>query len=261
MIKSVISTTIVSATLIASTWQIDGSYGVRDFYIPDDKTHTIGFDLGLDANGVGRYEIVQKAHLEAAAEYDKHEHDSDHIPVLFSGTYKAEKPLLRFGYDFYFIGKFDIDWRMNTVTGIEQSFNTAINGGIRYEKNGFSAQIDLFGGCYYLEIDDDTPREFGYTRSELKRGLKGAYGTWAEISYKKNGFSALVSYRAWREKSFWTERYTTFELEKEQTNGKKVGLRIKNTIYNLDPLNIAPYPILPWNNDIVFLLYLKQRIW
>ena len=251
---------LFTMSIFAANLKLQYSYGIHDFVITSDTSHTIGVDSGIYLEYIHDGGMSQKAHIEAYAEYDRLEHDSDHIPVLFSGAYRVEKAFVTIDQYLSLNGIIDLDWKMNTVSGIEQTLKTALGGGMHYQREAFSLWLDAFLESYYLEIDDDTPRAYGYRRDELSRGFVPAYGYSAAFNYRVRDYLWLSSsYTEWREKSTWREKYLKLGINMKRSANRVIGCSIENRVYNLTPLNIHSAPILPWNRDMLFRVFVKHR--
>jgi len=260
MMRTLFATMLLSTSIFANNLNLEYSYGVDDFMIISDSSHTVGLSGGLYLHYIHDNGMSQKAHLEVSAQYDKLEHDIDHIPVLISGQYRVDKPLIYITPSISLKSIVDFDWKMNTVSGVEQSLKTALGWGVGYKGKSLSFGAYAFVGSNYFEIDDDTPRAYGYSRSELTKGYRPANGYILEFSYKiLENIDISSSYRYWQEDSSWREKVFNFEMDFGLSDRSKIGLRVDSNLYNLAPLNIHTSPILPWHQDAMVHLFVKHR--
>jgi len=260
VIQTLLMMILLSISIFAGNLKLAYSYGIHDFVITSDSSHTIGVNSGIYLEYIHDGGMSQTADFEASAEYDRVEHDSDHIPVLFRGTYRVQKAFVTLTRSLSLKGMIDLDWKMNTVSGIEQSLKTALGGGIGYQGETLSFELDTFLGSYYLEIDDDTPRVYGYSRDELSRGFIPTYGYMTALSYRmRDDLWLSSSYREWREGSAWREKSLKLEINLKQSSNSVIGCRIEKSLYDLTPLNVHSDPILPWDRDILFHIFIKQQ--
>jgi len=171
--------------------KITYSYGLHDFMILD--SHTLGINGGINYSSNIFKNMSQKASFSAYAEYDPLEHDPDHIPVWFEGDYHLTDTLHTIKKNFNLNASMDILWKMNTVSGTEQNFKSNLALGLQYAMDNFSAGVNVGGGAYYMEFDDDAPRERGYDRSDLTMGFVPAIMYGYHVKYLLNN---IISFSA-----------------------------------------------------------------
>ena len=147
---------------------------------------------------------------------------------------------------------------MNTVSSVEQNLKAGIGAGLDYHSSTFYFGLKALGGTYYLEIDDDVPKENGFGRNDLGGEFKG---TWAYLStigmqLSKNIFTEL-RYSEWYDSNEWLEKFTALNIKYKRNmwnTDTTVQFSIENTKYNLESYSKGNVPILPWDEDILLKL-------
>jgi hypothetical protein len=247
------------------------SMGVHDFSVPDVDSHTYGVNGSVYADQ--RTDTGQHffGSFELFVDHDKDRLDSDHIPIWWhahvgtDGDFWHERQL-RFGWTA------DINNRANTVSSIEQQITAlpAIVGG--YDGKFVQASLQAGAGWFYLEIDDDAPREQGYDRNALPNTTL-AYGVTGSAKLKL-GESWTIS--GWARR--WWDSHQTLESQyKVELRGDASrwldgrswvgGHSMKNTQlvfsadlyqYNLNVYNRPnALPILRWDDDALYKLSIE----
>lgn len=248
---------ITSVIVYANPLKLEYSYGVHDFVV-DEKFHTLGVNAGIYMMHTGENGIHQLVSFEAFVDYDKEELDPDHIPVWFRADYELDKVLVEINEYFNIKGVYDFNWKMNTVSSIEQYLKAGVGLGFNYHTSPVSFGFKVLGGTYYLELDDDVPEENGYNRDDLTDDFQRAYAYVVSVDtrFSKN-LSAGVEYGEWHNNEDWLERffelkvkYDTVFLNKESS----IQLSVESTTYNLASLERNNVAILPWNDDMLIKL-------
>ena len=257
IIKNTLLLVVASVFLYANPLELKYSYGVHDFVV-DDKFHALGINAGIYMKYTGENGIDQSGYFETLIDYDKEELDPDHIPVWFRSSYTLDKVLLQIDEKFDIKGIFDFDWKMNTVSSIEQYMKAGVGIGFNYQSSSVSFGLKVLGGTYYLELDDDLPKENGYTRDELGGEFKGAFSYVATIGsqFTENIF-AQIEYSEWYDSNEWLEEFLALKIKYDSTlwnQDASIQLSIENTTYNLSSYEKNNVPILPWNDDMLVKL-------
>jgi len=162
----------------------------------------------------------------------------------------------------------NIDTRINTASGVERHITAfpALVGG--YDGQSLQASLEAGAGWFFLEIDDDAPREQGYDRSTLRHSTF-AYAATAKLRLKL-GEAWSVSGRA----RGWWDSHGTLEsnyqavLRMDASNWIGGGsmkqpalvLSADSYKYNLEPYNRPNLPpILRWNDDLMIRLAFESK--
>lgn len=247
----------VSVGLCANPLKLEYSYGVHDFVV-DNEYHTVGINAGIYMTQTTQSGMDQSGYFEAFVDYDKEELDPDHIPVWFRANYRLDKVFFQPNENFDIKGVFDFDWKMNTVSSVEQYLKTGVGLGFNYQASPLSFGLKVLGGTHYLELDDDVPEENGYDRSELGGDFKGAFAYVATIGTQFSvDTSAQLSYSEWYDSDEWLEKFLAFNVKHDTSlwnQDVSVQFSIESTRYNLSSYEKDDVPILPWDNDMLVKL-------
>ena len=257
-IKKIILFFGLSLFLYGEELILNYSYGLHTFLVEDD-THTLGLNAGLSATYQSSKNTIHNAYFEILTEYDKEDLDPDHIPVWFRANYGYSKTLAKQDNRFNLNAVYTIDWKMNTVSSIEQYLKTGVGFEFAFSEGAVTIAPMILAGAYYQEIDDDVPASNGFTRSDLEVGVKPAimYGASASWDINKN-FTLDVRLEEWNEKGTWLERYSAFKLNYEKMEEYKVIISVEKTIYNLANFRKQNVDILPWNKDTLVKLVVSM---
>jgi hypothetical protein len=253
------------------------SFGMQDMIIPDARplsrsiyenrasgsdSHTIGFNIGLHAKSDTTAFVQQEGYFRILRDFDKDHLDPDHIPLWFIGEYEAKVVL----GDLQSYGKIfadiDLSGKANSVSCVERLLR--FFGGVQYEykNNKLSITSALLAGRYSLEIDDDTPAQRGYLREDLKN-IYAATSLKLYIDYQiQREFLLYSKFQIWQKNANeLVEKYAQIGLSYDSNS-----LISKSKLYmemSYDWYDISQYqkpglmPILPWDKDILFNIYLK----
>jgi len=273
-----LSTTLLlvgsSSSLNAFEWGM--TTGAQDFVVPnivDDTpldgisagdSHTFGVNVGVYLNHTNKLGINVLAKAEALVDYDKDELDPDHIPVWFKFLVDFDGPIIALNDHNTLKWYVLMDNKQNTVSCIEREIRSHYGVGYDFAMGGFTFDINAFLGFYYIELDDDTPVNRGYTRQqtddgeasnlmqiEMSYNLQESLLFYATLKhYSANSgfekletdYNALVSY-----KSDWLE------------NGSSLNLSVEYSDYDFSRFYLPSVglPIVPFDNDMLIQAYLK----
>src|SRR4051812_25728758 len=169
-----------TASAGAADWRY--SIGAHDFSVPDVSSHTYGLNGSVSVDTRTDNGAHLFGGLELFWDRDKDHLDADHIPVWWQLHLGADA-------DFWRAGAMRLGWtanvdtRINTVSSVERNITAlpALVGG--YDGQNFQAALEGGAGWYFLEIDDDAPRELGYDRSTLRHSTS-AYAATAKARLK-----------------------------------------------------------------------------
>jgi hypothetical protein len=236
--------TIISAEEIEWAY----SYGIHDFMV-DGDSHTLGINTALYASYQSTPNTKHSGSFELFTEYDKNAQDPDHIPLWFRADYDYSTLLL--SHDKLKVNAIaNFDWKMNTVSSVEQYLKSGAGLSFVFEEDHVKIAPKLLFGTYYLEIDDDVPKMSGFTREDLSQGYKPAVMYGVEMSWDiQENLSVEVELEEWNEKGKWLERNTWLGITYQESKKLQITASVEKTIYNLDDFSKQGQNILPWDND------------
>ena len=164
--------------------------------------------------------------------------------------------------------KWHVDFRnkQNTASGIEREINNFYGLGLDFNNEKTHFAINGYGGFYYLEIDDDAPREYaGYDREDLDNGTS-AVSILLEGSVKlSDKFTLAGSAQNWTSLGVgrsWLQHELMAEISYNSDSwvvNSTFHLSILYNQYNLDGYYREDLgkPVLPWDNDTLIRAYLS----
>ena len=252
--------------------------GAHDFIVPNivnDSTndgisagdsHTVGLNLGMYLNHTNDYDINFLAKAEVFLDHDKDELDPDHVPVWFKFLLGANGPIITFNDNHSFKWYVIMDNKQNTVSCIEREIRQNYGAGYDFQAGGFTLDLNMYLGFYYIEIDDDTPINRGYTRDQTDDG-EASHMFEVAMSYEFNknwylgasikeysantgserletDYNALLSY-----KSDWWGKGSSLNLNIEYSN-------YDLTRFTVDNISTGNRPILPFTEDVLVQAYI-----
>ena len=243
---------ILNTALFPNSFNLEYSYGLHDFVV-QGESHTVGINAGMYAKYITSTSAHHNASFEIFAEYDEKEQDPDHIPVWFRANYRFSTILMKQDETFNLNAIVDFDWKMNTVSSVEQYLKSGLGLEFAIKEGSLQLATKILGGAYYLEIDDDVPLSNDFERSDLDVGYKAAvmYGASMLWDISKD-ISLGVELEEWNEKGKWLERYAYIELIEKKKEEIYVVFSLEKTTYNLSNFRQDDREILPWNQDILF---------
>jgi hypothetical protein len=256
-----------SAASAGGTEEWRYSVGVHDFLVPDVNSHTYGLNAGVSMDkrtDSGRHLFGS---VDIFRDRDKDHLDNDHIPIWWQIHLGSDGDFWR-GNRMRIGWTADIDTRINTVSSIERQITAlpAFVGG--YDGQVLQASLEAGAGWFFLEIDDDAPREQGYDRSGL-RNSTFAYSAAAKLTLKL-GESWAISGRArgWWDSNTTLESYYQAALRVDANRWFGGGSMKQPALvlsadyykYNLDVYNRPNLPpVLRWNDDLMIRLSLEAK--
>ena len=249
---------LTGSTLFSSEIKFDYHYGLHDFTV-GHATHTVGVNAGMYWQYQRSKAMLEKASFEVFVEYDDKGQDPDHIPIWFQGYYGLDRALMSVGDWLSIYGTVSVDWKMNTVSSVEQYLKAGMGlaGTVYYQQ--FELHSKVLVGMYYLEIDDDVPLARGFTRSDLDSGYRSAIGYKETLRWTMSQRLFLdVGMEAWYEKGVWLEKRGSLVINYDLDKGKTLIFSIENIEYNLKDFQKNTLDILPWNEDTLFKLVLRM---
>jgi hypothetical protein len=143
----------------------------------------------------------------------------------------------------------------------EREVRQHLGVGYQFQHSGFSLETNAYAGFYYIEIDDDTPVNRGYTRAETDDGeASSLLELQAQYDFGKN-WSIFGGYKLYSANTGFEklEEDIDFHLTYKDASwlytGGTLNLKVKHTMYDLDRFNVRPLPILPFDNDTLIQAY------
>jgi len=256
---------LASAASISAAQGWRYSVGVHDFAVSDVGSHTYGVNGSVSIDK----RTESGRHLFGSFEFfldEKDDLDSDHILPWWQfhvGTdgdfWRGDR--LRVGWTA------NIDTRVNTVSAVERQL-TALPAFVgSYEGQIFQASLEAGAGWFFLELDDDAPRELGYDRSAL-RNSTFAYAASANLRLKLSDFWSLSGHaRGWWDSHRALQQHYQAALRVDVGNWIGGSIRQPALVlsadaykYNLDVYNRPNLPpILRWNDDLMIRVAFETK--
>jgi hypothetical protein len=247
---------LAAATGHAADWRY--SLGIHDFIVDDVGSNTYGVTAGMYGSELTESGQHYFGSLQVSWDHDKDHLDPDHIPIWWQ---------LHLGTDgvFRHASKMDFGWtadlntRINTVSSIEREIQALPALVAAYKGDTVQASAKAGAGYFFLEIDDDAPKERGYGRENLRNT------TFAE-SLAADGAVELAERwklvgraQGWWDGSDWLQTEYGAELHMALDNSTKhseMVLSAEANEYNLDVYQHGEaLPVLAWNNDLLIKLF------
>jgi hypothetical protein len=276
-VSLLVSLLLLSSSASALEWGM--STGVQDFVVQDivnddpndgisaGDSHTLGVSIGMYLNHTNKYGVDFFARGEAFVDYDTDHLDPDHIPIWFKFAVGANGSMIKLNENSSFKWYVVLDNKQNTVSCIEREIHQYYGLGYELQSGGFTLDLNAYLGFYYIELDDDTPVNRGYTRAQTDDGeashlleatisyefnkswfIKGTFKNYranAKSQKLESDYIALLSY-----KSDWWGQGSSLNLNVEYNNYDFSRF----TLYNADTLG---RPIVPFDNDMLIQAYIK----
>jgi hypothetical protein len=242
--------------------------GLHDMIVPEaDNSHTWGVDFTAVAEETRPSGIHWLAAGEVLLDRDKDDLDPDHIPVWWRVHAGIDGAITRFSDGARVLWVGDFDTRVNTVSSIEREIRALPGVMLDLKAGACSAQLKAAAGYFFLEIDDDVPRERGYDRGDFRhQTFAGSLAADGALELTAD-WQLAAHAQGWWDADGWLETQCRGELDFRPgrwAHGAVIALSAEFTQYNLDsyaPANAtAPYlPILPWDHDWLIKLSYTTR--
>jgi len=247
-------------------WRL--SFGLHDMTVPEaNNSHTYGVNALISGEGVLNFGVHWLGTGEFFVDHDKDELDPDHIPIWWRMHLGADGLISDFGGVWRLAWVAEADTKANTVSCIEREIKAMPALALGCSYGVFDAEFKAGAGYFFMEIDDDVPKERGYDRDDFRR--TGFAGTLALNAGIKLGGSwkVLGHVQQWFDDSGWLENQYRVELNyalDRWMSHSALALSVEINEYNLDPYlpadaTSSTLPILPWNDDrLVKLSFTRQ---
>ncbi len=259
--------TLLPLKALAIEWNI--SYGLHDLMVEQAGSHTLGGNIGVFFIHQTEADILFTGNVEVFVDNDKDKLDPDHIPVWFKSYFLLTKQLHVLSKQSALNWFVELDEKRNTVSGVEQQVRIFPGLDLQYKANNFDIKTKLAGGYYFLEIDDDAPSENGYSRDYLQNKT---FALLAGATININAAQDLTlgaTVQQWHDGDQWLENQfkgnVTYHTNK-WIDKSTITLSVEHTKYNLTPFdnmsaeNPSYQPVLNWDNDTLFRLYMTIPI-
>ena len=157
----------------------------------------------------------------------------------------------------------DLDHKMNTVSSIEQSATLIPGIKICWHPKHLELFAKFGAGGYYLEIDDDLPRENSdYRLEDLSNSEFALFQEYKAAFGLNHGLSFSFRYKDYRDTS-WEQLESSEKIEMAYLadSGKRFVLEAEKTHYNLDQFSRSAgdngLAVLPFDKDVFYQAYLE----
>jgi len=259
------------STSISAAEGLRFAVGVHDMYVPDVDSHTFGI------NGRLSYEKTTDSGLHLFGSYDllvdndKDELDPDHIPVWWMLQFTVDRHLLNVSDSMGLSWVVDFNSKANTVSSIEREIRIFPGLILAWSGDTFTASAKASVGYFFLEIDDDVPKERGYTRSDFDNDTF-AVSLAANASMRLgNAFTLFGQLQTWSDNDGWLRHQYVAELRYNAENwlrDSELVIGVEGNFYNLEPYVPSEYitpqagaylPILPWDEDLLIRITFNTR--
>jgi hypothetical protein len=161
----------------------------------------------------------------------------------------------------------DADTKANTVSCIEREIKAMPGLALGWKGAHADAALKAAAGYFFLEIDDDVPRERGYDRGDFRhQAFAGSLSLDAACDFGAS-WRLLGHAQTWFDGDGWLEHRWSAELRCNVDHWHRdsfLSLSVEVNEYNLDPYTPASgpgpgLPILPWNDDRLTKLSFNTR--
>ncbi|MCH7373159.1 hypothetical protein [Aeromonas sp. MR16] len=249
----------------AADWRY--GVGVHDFNVPDVDSHTYGLNASLSVDERTQSDLHLFGSVDLFVDNDKDHLDPDHIPIWWQLNAGADGDVwrddrLRLGW------MTDFNTRMNTVSSVERQMTALAAMAAGYEGDIFQYSLEAGPGWFFLEIDDDAPRERGYDREGLRNStLAYALTNKAAIKLGDDWTLSGLARRWWDghqtlESQYRAELRGNIDHWLRRDPAKRTQLVLGADVYhyNLTPYNESNLPsVVGWDNDVLVRLSLETR--
>ncbi|MGI2258658.1 hypothetical protein [Shewanella sp. GXUN23E] len=239
------------------------SYGVHDFQV--ESSDTFGGNVALSFDYLSDNGIVAKGNADVYVDIDKDKLDPDHIPVWFQSAYFVRGNWLTLTPNLSLDWQVDLRGKRNTVSSVEKQIKFYPSLVLDYARPAFGARAQAGVGYFFLEIDDDVPKERGFERGEFGNDATAWTVDASGYYMLAPGWKLAAGVEYWADGSETLETKYRASLTADTSQwvaDSEMVLSLEQSRYNLDPYDHLPkgdpdyLPILPWDTDTLFRLYM-----
>jgi len=243
------------------------AFGLHDIIVPEVDSHTFGVNAFASAEETWSSEIHWLASGEVLLDRDKDDLDPDHIPVWWRLHAGIDGPIAHLGEGGRILWLGDFDTRVNTVSSIEREIRALPGVALDWKSDRCHGQLKAAAGYFFLEIDDDVPKERGYDRDDFRhQTFAGSLAADGAVELTPD-WQLAAHAQGWWDADGWLETQCRAEVDFRPVHGvhgSTIALSAEYTQYSLDPYSpsnaTAPYlPILPWDHDWLMKLSYSSR--
>ena len=239
------------------------SYGMHDLSVPEMNSDTFGVNITLFNDYTTDGGVDLHTAFDVFLDHDKDHLDPDHIPIWWMGHFEAKKEFYALTPSLALDWLFDVDTKANTVSSVERQIKAMPGIAAAYTNDSFSASIKGSAGWYFLEIDDDVAKNYGYTRNDYRNSTSAA-SLAVDVGFSLGNAGRLSAFAGeWADGGTWLEKQygvtLSFDTPSLRADSKLV-FESAYTEFNLvhyvpsEPTE-SPYPpILPWDHDVYYRL-------
>jgi hypothetical protein len=248
--------TLACACANAADWRY--SVGIHDFVVNAVDSDTYGFTASASADErteTGRHWFGS---VDLSWDHDQDDLDPDHIPIWWQLHFGSDDVLWQLSSGVELGWTADLDTRINTVSSIERQIHVLPALRAAYQGNAVHASAKAGVGYFFLEIDDDAPKERGYVRADL-RNTTVAESLATDATIRLGAAWKLAGrVQGWWDGSEWLQVEYAAELHlaaDHSADHSEFVLSAEVNEYNLDVYQVAGAPpILPWDEDLLIKL-------
>jgi len=262
--RLLILTWTFTTPLYAADWKMN--IGAHDFVVAQENSHTFGAGIGFFVTHTTNNDILLTANFDTFLDIDMDELDEDHIPIWFKSKLLAKGLITALSKNTSVNWLMTFDSKTNTVSSVEQQFKLMPGINLEYNSRPFSIGSAFLAGYYFLEIDDDVPKQRGYSRHDLQN-KSAAISLSADMRFALGeNLQMRASAQQWHDGDIWLENQYTLSLSYNANSwikDSKIIISAEHSKYNLDhydnqPQNAPDYqPILAWDNDTMIRAYIN----
>jgi hypothetical protein len=255
----------VLLALPAAAFDLKADYGFHDFVVPEVSSHTFGINAHLQTTHQFQVGPEMDISLDLFAEHDVDDLDPDHIPVWWKSAIHMGDKILGSGEATALSWIFDLNGMRNTVSSIEKQYKVFPGLRADFNADGWRLSLQATVGYYFMEIDDDVPRTFGYERDDLDHG-KWGYSLLAETTIPIGVSCRLTGgLQLWSESDTWLQQQARVEFGFKLTESTELVFGAEYNDYNLsvydkeDPSSPAYHPVLPTPDDMLLRISYRHQ--
>jgi len=231
------------------------SIGVHDIIVDDVDSHTYGIAAGLLVEERTEAGWHLFGDFDVFWDHDQDHLDPDHIPIWWQVHVGTDGELWKPSPKFHLDWTIDADTRANTVSSVERQITALPALAARFDSDTFRASLQAGAGYWFLEIDDDAPKERGYVRDDLRNTTFAESAAADATIHVGKSFKVVGRALGWWDGSEWL--YSRYVGEAHLSldgpgDRSEIVLAAEVNEYNFDLYNRPGLvPILPWDDDVL----------